>query len=479
MNNPRRVLATLCVAAALLAAAPAPVRAANLYIAWKSGHEAGCAGEVEDFWACVIGATAFNSWLVPFAGGETVTLVAAAEIGDCGDWGNFTCVVQSAGWEPAPGDVIEYIHGGGCVGSNDHTASVVTNSGATVPIRGAELGDGFLGNCHCQTALGMHEIYEAAGDASDADCCNGQTWTGCAPAPPSLGGPGWYELLGCAGLSLRAQAVSPAGNLFDAAACMYLGVDSANLCAQGRATRDAGACVGGDLETCSLSPVVTSCGGLGCEDLPAPHCSTFAASCSVDYEAALCSGEGAAVTVSCTNTGAVDWPAGVTLGTDPQDRDSVFADASWSSARVVGPVTPDPVPAGGTGTFAFVARAPTVLGPIDYAQGFGLLFPGSGALYLGADPAALQMNVTVAPCAPGAGSDGGAAADGGGDAGAPGGDGRGGCHCSVVGAAGGRGGGSGGGGLAAAVAVAGLVGLTGRALQRGRRRDAAAPRRCA
>jgi len=451
MISTRRVRAACGLAAALVAAAPAPARAANLYVAWKTGHEGGCAGDVEDFWACVIGATAFNDWLVPFPGGETVTLVAAAEIGDCGDWGNYDCVVQSAGWEPSPGDVVEYIHGGSCVGSNWHDATALTSSGVTVPIRGAELGDGFIGNCHCQTALGMHEIYEAAGDESNADCCNGQAWTGCPPAPPSTGGPGWYDLYGCAGLTLRAQAVSPAGNLFDAGACMYLSVDASDLCAQNRPTRDAGACVGGDLETCSLSPVVTSCGGLGCDPLPAPHCNTFAGTCSIAYDATLCSGEGAAVTVTCTNTGAADWPAGVTLGSDPPDQDSLFADASWSTARVVGPVTPDPVPAGGTGTFSFVARAPTVLGAIDYVQRFGLLFPGSSAPWTGADPAALTMNVTVAPCAPGAGLDAGAS-----DAGDAGGgtDPRRGCGCSVVGAAG-RG--AGGAGLLALAALAVLL----------------------
>src|SRR5262245_11204712 len=149
-----------------LALAPARAEAASLYIAWQTGHEGGVSGEVGAFGSCVIGATKFNEWLAAFPGGEQMTLKAVAEIGDCGlSFPDFTCVVNSAGWEVEQGDVVEYIHAGGCAGYNDHGITVTTPSGKAVGIRGADLGDGFIGNCHCQTALGMHEIYEAAGDA--------------------------------------------------------------------------------------------------------------------------------------------------------------------------------------------------------------------------------------------------------------------------------------------------------------------------
>ncbi len=418
------LVALLASAAAL---APDTARGAHLYIAWKSGHEGGCRAEVEDFWACLLGASPLDDWLAAFPNGERLALVDTQVIGgNCGDAPpDWSCVVQAAGWEVQPGDVVEYIHAGGCAGHNDHGVVVTTKSGKKVNIRGAELGDGFVGNCHCQTALGMHEIYEAAGDAQDADCCNGQF--GCPAAPPSTGGPGWYDLSGCDGTTHRAQSVSPAGHLFDPAYCMMLSIDSTHLCAKPRATRERGVCSGGDLETCTLSPTVTDCKGLGCVDTPAPHCNTFAADCTATWPTAMCSGALAEVTVTCTNPGMAPWPTGVTLGSDPADRDSLFADASWISPRVVAAAMPD-APAGGqSATFRVPLRAPTVIGAIDYTQRFALVVPDAPSLYETADPKALTMAVRVEPCdmaaaadaAAGTGVDGGCACSAGGRSRAP------------------------------------------------------------
>jgi hypothetical protein len=78
---------------------------------------------------------------------------------------------------------------------------------------------GFTGaGQNCQTALGLHEVYEAAAASDAADCCNGQK--NCKGLNPD--GPfGWYSKVGC-GTSWELQRISPAGKEWIPSACTQL-----------------------------------------------------------------------------------------------------------------------------------------------------------------------------------------------------------------------------------------------------------------
>jgi hypothetical protein len=441
-----RALLVAVVAVTLLR--PSAAHAANLWIAFEAGADR-WRPQIEDFFACVTGATNFNSLLAGY-GGAAVHLAGDDVVGPCGtnnqvcSSADVACVISNASFASMiqPGDVVLYINTGPCGGWNDHSLNV-TIGGHSVPIHFGEVGQTFGGNAliNCQTAAGMHEVYEAMTDGYSADCCNHQvSFHGSHPecaAPAGATGQelyGEYNLHGCAGQTFEAQTVSPSGHEFDLATCSQLSVDTTALCAQTRAVRDRGACMGGNVVRCSLGPTTEDCHGLGCSDTPTPHCNAFNAQCQLAFPATMCGGATAEVSVTCANTGAAAWD-NVQIGSLPQGRDSLFADTSWISPRIAAGVSPSMVPTGAMGTFSFRIRAPEVLGAIPYSLSWALV---QGGTYEAAPaPDLLTTSIMVAPCAPDAGTDAAVHPDGALGDGGDGGDGGGtlrmaGCGCRTV-----------------------------------------------
>ena len=138
------------------------------------------------------------------------------------DSATFDCVEKQASFDIHADDVILYYPSyAGCSDGRNHWHIPVNGPGGSVDV---EIGLGFTSNvCSCQTALGMHEVYEASADSAAADCCNGQTWSplhsDCSKyAAPSYG---WYDLT-CGGTTYKAQLISPASNEWDASGCTAL-----------------------------------------------------------------------------------------------------------------------------------------------------------------------------------------------------------------------------------------------------------------
>jgi hypothetical protein len=426
-RTPVRDRVPVAVAAVVVAiasiAASRSAHAARLWIAWDSSEVGTCRGLVEDYYSCVIGASNFNTLTSGFGGGETLTgiggtavITGCTAVDNCFDHAAFNatiqCVEDQTHFPLQPNDVVLFFPpmlscSDGC---NDHNLSINTPTG-TVPIHGAFAFTG--GSCNCQTALGFHEVYEATGNATSADACNHTT------------NAGWYTLNGCDGTMFRSQLVSPPGS----AACDMLTVDSTALCAQTRDVRTRGMCMGGNLVTCALGPTVDDCQGMGCDPSPTPHCVTFSAQCSLMYPMTMCSGAVGDATVTCMNTGMRAWDANLQIGVQPPDRDSLFADPSWISPRIAAAVSPASVAPMTSGAFHFRLQAPTVTGPIQYTQSFGLL--EAGGMYY-SSPSDLAMHITVAPCAPDAGSGDASAHDASGD-GPPNGAVAVGCGCRAAG----------------------------------------------
>lgn len=414
---------------------PSAAHAANLWIAFEAGAD-GYRPQIEDFFACVTGASNFNTLLAGY-GAASVHFAGDDVIGPCGtnnqvcSLADVNCVISHVSFASMiqPGDAVLYINTGPCGGWNDHILNV-SIGGRSVTIHFGEVGQTYAGHAsmNCQTSAGMHEIYEAMTDGLSADCCNHQTdFHGSHPecaAPAGTSGQalfGAYNLHGCAGQTFEAQNVSPNGHEYDLASCAQLSVDTTALCSQTRAVRDRGACMGGNVVRCSLGPTTDDCHGLGCSDTPMPHCNTFNAQCQLAFPATMCSGATADVSVTCTNTAAVAWDH-LQIGARPEGHDSLFADPSWISPSIAAGVSPSMVPPGATGTFAFRLHAPEVLGAIPYSLSWALV---QGGTYEAAPtPEMLTASITVAPCAPDAGDrdvhgdgafgDGGEAGDGGG-----------------------------------------------------------------
>jgi lysozyme len=92
---------------------------------------------------------------------------------------------------------------------------------------------------------------------------------------------------------------------------------------------------------------------------------------SVDAPATVLAGEAFDVTVTYTNSGSAVWDAATFLGTsEPRDRASVFADASWPSDHRAAVVTGE-VAAGAEHAFTFTLRAPDA--PGAYVEHFALV----------------------------------------------------------------------------------------------------------
>src|SRR5262249_3076674 len=74
--------------AALLAglAVAAPARAANLWVAWEDTPAAArCGAVVADMFACVLGATNFNTLAAAYPHGRALTFAGTAVVGSCVD----------------------------------------------------------------------------------------------------------------------------------------------------------------------------------------------------------------------------------------------------------------------------------------------------------------------------------------------------------------------------------------------------------
>lgn len=158
---------------------------------------------------------------------------------------------------------------------------------------------------------------------------------------------------------------------------------------------------------------------------------------SVDVPGTVLAGETFTARVTVTNTGGSPFDASTRLGTtEPRDRASAFADASWVSpnrpAAVTGMVAP-----GSEHTFQFTMRAPTQKG--SYTEHFGLVQEGVAwfADQGGPEDAAIPVVVQVVddpggPTSTGSGLGVGGA--GGGDGFGEDGDGEDeGCDCAAVG----------------------------------------------
>jgi hypothetical protein len=224
----------------------------NLYIAWQSGHE-NCRGEVESFFGCLFDHTDFNTLTTAFPRGRSLSYAGGAVVSGCAlnpnppnqcDWHCvWQCVENQAHFALHTGDVMLYLHDGGCGGHNNWDQTIATPSGNVV-VNLAETGDGG-DRCVCQTAMGMHETYEASSDAGAADCCNGQfpahmsfgagnnclPWCdSCSPTCHQFGNGtcggdgtfGWYHLTCPGGASYSAVRVSPASNEWTPSGCMQL-----------------------------------------------------------------------------------------------------------------------------------------------------------------------------------------------------------------------------------------------------------------
>jgi hypothetical protein len=212
----------------------------NLWIAFENGHQM-WQSNVIAFFNCLFDHTNFNDLASAYPAGRRLSFGGSAVVGLCG-YSDWQCVEDSAHFDMHDGDVLLYEHSGGCGGFNRWNQVVTTPSGR-VTINGANTGDGG-GRLACQTAMGMHETYEAAGDSAAADCCNGQVpgsfnpnapdfcWNWCGSCsgscrmfgPTSCGGnavEGWYSL-SCGGTSYTAVRVSPVTDEFAPSGCMTL-----------------------------------------------------------------------------------------------------------------------------------------------------------------------------------------------------------------------------------------------------------------
>lgn len=206
----------------------------KLWIAWDSGPSS-CRTNTENFFACILSRSDFPTLESAWSTGRALSWGGSAVLGSaCGfhhgtdasvgtDSATFQCIEDQTGWDLHTDDVVMYYPTwSGCSDGRNHWhIPVKTKAGASVSI---EIGLGFTSNvCTCQTALGMHEVYEASSDPSSADCCNGQTWAPLHASCSKYAGPsyGWYDLA-CGGTTYKAQLVSISTNEWDASGCTAL-----------------------------------------------------------------------------------------------------------------------------------------------------------------------------------------------------------------------------------------------------------------
>jgi hypothetical protein len=174
--------------------------------------------------------TQFNMMAAAYGTGRTLAFGASAVLDhNCSyvhntsatnaqDTATLQCIEDQAHFGLSDDDVLLYYPSGtGCADGRNHWHIPVTApKGRTL----VEIAFAFTGSgCNCQTALGTHEVFEAAARWDAADCCNGQDHCAATPAPF-----GWYTLSGCPGGSYTSQAISPASSEFSASSCTKLTV---------------------------------------------------------------------------------------------------------------------------------------------------------------------------------------------------------------------------------------------------------------
>lgn len=150
--------------------------------------------------------------------------------GTAGDQATVQCVVNNAHFPVAYGDLVLYYpssasSGNGCGGWTGPNCGSARNNSNFITVNNTSVtyAFSFSGTSqNCQTAFGMHEVYEAATDGVSADCCNGQG--GCV-----VSNHGWYSLNMC-GTSYNVQKVSPAGHEWTASYCQTLGTCGGPYC---------------------------------------------------------------------------------------------------------------------------------------------------------------------------------------------------------------------------------------------------------
>ena len=206
----------------------------KLWIAYDSGPSS-CKGNTDAFFGCILSRSNFGDMESAWSSGRALAWGGSAVLGSaCSfhhgtdatvstDSTTFQCIEDQTGWDLHTDDVVLYYptYSGCSDGRNHWHIPVTTKAGASVKV---EIGLGFTSNvCTCQTALGMHEVYEASSDAAAADCCNGQTWAPLHSDCGKYGAPsyGWYDLT-CGGTTYKAQLISPSTNEYDSSGCTKL-----------------------------------------------------------------------------------------------------------------------------------------------------------------------------------------------------------------------------------------------------------------
>jgi MYXO-CTERM domain-containing protein len=227
MSRSRISIAAACVAsaAALIFASSTAAASNKLWLAFDSGT-ASCKDNTTNFFTCLLGSTNFNTLALGYPAGESLTVGGSATLTTSCASTDFQCVVDNAGFTPAPYDVVVHYYGSSWMGGTNGTRTL-TVGGKSVIVNVAWVQTG--ASCNGQTCTGAHEVYEAATDGVSADCCNGQTPPFCPKCHTDCGvyagsSSKYCYPLTCGGATYQMQLISPYGNEFDSSSCTKLSI---------------------------------------------------------------------------------------------------------------------------------------------------------------------------------------------------------------------------------------------------------------
>ncbi len=205
---------------------------------WVAHDTSTVRGDEDAYWNCVLGHSNFSTYTSAYAsanGGTALYYGGAATISSpcsvvhstsatvANDSATLQCIENQTHWPIGTNDVILYYpQGYGCQDGRNHWGIPVTAPGGASVTLKAAFAFTSTGQA-CQEALGFHEAFEAAGQWSGADCCNGQD--GCT-APTAYG---WYSFSACGG-TWYAQYITPAAHEFDSAYCTQLAYNQNIAC---------------------------------------------------------------------------------------------------------------------------------------------------------------------------------------------------------------------------------------------------------
>jgi hypothetical protein len=239
---------------------------------------------LQSFYQCLLHQTSYNDTFInSYADGVQLVLGGVRTISHCStvvhqswcgtsDTKTMQCIINQTSWPVTTNDVILYYpssalagsgsgctsYSGGCYDGRNQHGIVVTSSKGTATIRAAYSfsGSTAAGKQYCQTALGMHEVFEAATAADAADCCNGQgSCKGHEPNAPY----GWYTFNGC-GTSYNLQRIATAANKWNPAGCTTV----ANFCNGEVCSANGACCTGGTFCSAAGHCCDGTCNIFGC-----------------------------------------------------------------------------------------------------------------------------------------------------------------------------------------------------------------------